>query len=110
MFLVFLLILLLAGIAGLLWWRAREEREWLLELTYLSRHQGGQENTDNAAEHMPKQQPARPNVLPQRARTQVKLHYQRVQDELRQKIEQLSVGGKKKAPLGRNSRSSGRAH
>ena len=97
MFLVFLLILLLAGIAGLLWWRAREEREWLLELTYLSRHQGGQENTDNAAEHMPKQQPARPNVLPQRARTQVKLHYQRVQDELRQKIEQLSVGGKKKA-------------
>nr|WP_305054847.1 DNA translocase FtsK [Eikenella sp. Marseille-P7795] len=36
-------------------------------------------------------------MLPQRAQTQVKLHYQKVQDELRQKIEQLTVGSRKKA-------------
>ncbi|MBH5329414.1 cell division protein FtsK [Eikenella sp. S3360] len=96
MFLAILLILLLAGIAGLLWWRAREEREWLLELTYLNRHQGNKEQPEST-EEIPPQQPARPNVLPQRAQTQVKLHYQKVQDELRQKIEQLTVGSRKKA-------------
>ena len=77
MFLVFLLILLLAGIAVLLWWRAREEREWLLEFTYLNRHQNNKQSTDIEAENTPQQQPARPNVLPQRAQTQVKLHYQK---------------------------------
>ena len=97
MFLVFLLILLLAGIAVLLWWRAREEREWLLELTYLNRHQNNQQSTDTEAENTPQQQPARPNVLPQRAQTQVKLHYQKVQDELQRKIELLAGGVKKKA-------------
>jgi len=97
MFLVFLLILLLAGIAVLLWWRAREEREWLLELTYLNRHQNNQQSIDAEAENTPKQQPARPNVLPQRAQTQVKLHYQKVQDELQRKIELLAGGVKKKA-------------
>ena len=66
MFLVFLLILLLAGIAVLLWWRAREEREWLLEFTYLNRHQNNKQSTDIEAENTPQQQPARPNVLPQR--------------------------------------------
>ncbi|WP_225748441.1 hypothetical protein [Eikenella sp. Marseille-P7795] len=50
MFLVFLLILLLAGIAALLWWRAREEREWLLELTYLNRHQGNEEQLETTEE------------------------------------------------------------
>ena len=97
MFLVFLLILLLAGIAVLLWWRAREEREWLLELTYLNRHQNNQQSIDTEAENPPQQQPARPNVLPQRAQTQVKLHYQKVQDELQRKIELLAGGVKKKA-------------
>ncbi len=97
MLLAILLILLLAGIAGLLWWRAREEREWLLELTYLNRHQGNKEQLEPTEETQPPQQPARPNVLPQRAQTQVKLHYQKVQDELRQKIEQLTVGSRKKA-------------
>ena len=97
MFLVFLLILLLAGIAVLLWWRAREEREWLLELTYLNRHQNNQQSIDAEAENTPQQQPARPNVLPQRAQTQVKLHYQKVQDELQRKIELLAGGVKKKA-------------
>ncbi|WP_314251569.1 DNA translocase FtsK [Eikenella halliae] len=97
MFLVFLLILLLAGIAVLLWWRAREEREWLLELTYLNRHQNNQQSIDVEAENTPQQQPARPNVLPQRAQTQVKLHYQKVQDELQRKIELLAGGVKKKA-------------
>ena len=43
-----------------------------------------------------KAQPARPNVLPQRAQTQVKLHYQKVQDELQRKIELLAGGVKKK--------------
>ena len=97
MFLVFLLILLLAGIAVLLWWRAREEREWLLELTYLNRHQNNQQSIDTKAENTLQQQPARPNVLPQRAQTQVKLHYQKVQDELQRKIELLAGGVKKKA-------------
>lgn len=97
MFLVFLLILLLAGIAVLLWWRAREEREWLLEFTYLNRHQNNKQSTDTEAENAPQQQPARPNVLPQRAQTQVKLHYQKVQDELQRKIELLAGGVKKKA-------------
>ena len=96
MFLVFLLILLLAGIAVLLWWRAREEREWLLEFTYLNRHQNNKQSTDTEAENAPQQQPARPNVLPQRAQTQVKLHYQKVQDELQRKIELLAGGVKKK--------------
>ena len=96
MFLVFLLILLLAGIAVLLWWRAREEREWLLEFTYLNRHQNNKQSTDIEAENTPQQQPARPNVLPQRAQTQVKLHYQKVQDELQRKIELLAGGVKKK--------------
>ena len=95
MFLVFLLILLLAGIAVLLWWRAREEREWLLEFTYLNRHQNNKQSTDTEAENAPQQQPARPNVLPQRAQTQVKLHYQKVQDELQRKIELLAGGVKK---------------
>ncbi|WP_082887602.1 MULTISPECIES: DNA translocase FtsK [unclassified Eikenella] len=97
MFLVFLLILLLAGIAVLLWWRAREEREWLLEFTYLNRHQNNKQSTDTEAENTPQQQPARPNVLPQRAQTQVKLHYQKVQDELQRKIELLAGSVKKKA-------------
>ncbi|WP_082887941.1 DNA translocase FtsK [Eikenella sp. NML03-A-027] len=97
MFLVFLLILLLAGIAVLLWWRAREEHEWLLEFTYLNRHQNNQQSTDTEAENTPQQQPARPNVLPQRAQTQVKLHYQKVQDELQRKIELLAGSVKKKA-------------
>ena len=34
-----LLILLLAAIAAVLWMRRQQEREWLRELTYLSRHE-----------------------------------------------------------------------
>ena len=35
------MIILLAAIAGALWWRRQQEQEWLRELTYLSRHEAG---------------------------------------------------------------------
>ncbi|MCS4533812.1 DNA translocase FtsK [Neisseria montereyensis] len=39
MFWIFLLIVLLCAIVGVLWMRHRQEKEWLRELTYLSRHE-----------------------------------------------------------------------
>ena len=33
-----ILLLLMLAIAALLWWRGKQEREWRLELAYLSRH------------------------------------------------------------------------
>ena len=95
MFLLLILILLLAGIAFLWWWRDREEREWLMELAYMSRHEGREAEAEADSEVPPPQQPVRLNVTPRRTQQQIKLHYQKVQEELRQKIEQLNPTKKK---------------
>ncbi|MDO4694364.1 MAG: DNA translocase FtsK [Eikenella sp.] len=102
MFLILILILLLAGIAFLLWWRGKEEREWLMELAYLSRHEGRATPAANGSD-TPKQQPARPNVQDQRSQQQVKRHYQKIQDDLRRKIEQLGPAPNKKKPRRRKA-------
>lgn len=102
MFLILILILLLAGIAFLLWWRGKEEREWLMELAYLSRHEGRETPAAHGAD-APKQQPARPNVQDQRSQQQIKRHYQKIQDDLRRKIEQLGPKPNKKKPRRRKS-------
>ena len=52
MFWIIVLILLSAGIGALLWWRKQQEQEWMMELTYLSRHEN-QDLPDNEAEEAP---------------------------------------------------------
>ncbi len=47
MFWIIVLILLLAVIGALLWWRWQQEQEWMMELTYLSRHEDQQSSGDD---------------------------------------------------------------
>ncbi|UOO81009.1 cell division protein FtsK [Uruburuella testudinis] len=49
-----LLIILLCAIAGVLWWRYRQEQEWLRELTYLSRHEAAPDAVEAEGVKQPK--------------------------------------------------------
>ena len=52
-----ILLLLMLAIAALLWWRGKQEREWRLELAYLSRHAP---RADAAASNKAEEAPATP--------------------------------------------------
>lgn len=69
-----ILLLLLLAIAGLLWWRGKQEREWQRELAYLTRHQRRSATPpahSQPAEQAPKAiRQVAPNVINARAKVQ----------------------------------------
>ncbi|WP_066565609.1 hypothetical protein [Snodgrassella sp. CFCC 13594] len=94
-----LLFLLMLAIAALLWWRGKQEREWRMELTYLSRHQ-----KEDDAQGAQLQTPAptlrkvSPVLTNMREQVQNQQHHQALSERLQAKMRALNPRHKQ-API-----------
>ncbi len=92
-----ILLLLMLAIAGLLWWRGRQEREWRLELAYLSRHVSDEANGDMAADTPPAR--VGPNLNNMRERARADEASQALHQRAQQQMQQINPRFKAAAAL-----------